>query len=172
VVHVDEYTVGEVAHLSHISVRTLHHYDGIGLLTPSGRSAAGYRLYSDADLRRLQRILFYRELEFGLDETAEMLADPDAGAGDHLRRQHRLLRQRQSRDQALLGARSRRRWRHISRWFYNCGYDMHRGLAQMFVADSRYTESYDKIAPGSPATSTTRSSPTPTAPSPAADPCS
>jgi DNA-binding transcriptional MerR regulator len=54
VVPVSEYTVGEVARLAHVSVRTLHHYDDIGLLTPSGRSAAGYRLYSPADLRRLQ----------------------------------------------------------------------------------------------------------------------
>ena len=51
-----EYTVGDVAGLSHVSVRTLHHYDDIGLLTPSGRSAAGYRLYSGADLRRLQQV--------------------------------------------------------------------------------------------------------------------
>lgn len=69
----DGYTVGEVARLAHISVRTLHHYDGIGLLTPSGRSPAGYRLYSEADLHRLRRVLFYRELEFGLDEIAETL---------------------------------------------------------------------------------------------------
>jgi DNA-binding transcriptional MerR regulator len=99
-----EYTVGEVAGLSHVSVRTLHHYDDIGLLTPSGRSAAGYRLYSGADLRRLQQVLLYRELDFGLDEIAQILADPDAAAGDHLRRQHRMLRQRQARDRALLCA--------------------------------------------------------------------
>jgi MerR family transcriptional regulator, thiopeptide resistance regulator len=101
---VDGYTVGEVARLAHVSVRTLHHYDGIGLLTPSGRSPAGYRLYSQADLDRLRRVLFYRELEFGLDEIAEILADPAAGTDDHLRRQHRLLRQRRARDEALLAA--------------------------------------------------------------------
>src|ERR1039458_5473745 len=104
VVPMKEYTVGDVAGLSHVSVRTLHHYDDIGLLTPSGRSAAGYRLYSGADLRRLQQVLLYRELDFGLDEIAQILADPDAGADDHLRRQHRMLRQRQARDQALLDA--------------------------------------------------------------------
>jgi DNA-binding transcriptional MerR regulator len=54
---VDGYTVGALARMSHVSVRTLHHYDGIGLLTPSGRSAAGYRLYSGDDLRRLRQIL-------------------------------------------------------------------------------------------------------------------
>jgi MerR family transcriptional regulator, thiopeptide resistance regulator len=72
---VDGYTVGEVARLAHVSVRTLHHYDGIGLLTPSARSARGYRLYSESDLLRLRQVLFYRELEFGLDEIAEILAD-------------------------------------------------------------------------------------------------
>ncbi len=234
-----DYTVGEVADLAHVSVRTLHHYDDIGLLTPSGRSAAGYRLYSGADLRRLQQVLLYRELDFGLDEIAQILADPDPAAGDHLRRQHRMLRQRQARDQALMSAiekemearqmgisltpeeqfeifgtdkfgeyteEARQRWgdtdawqqsqrrtaaytkadwvaikseadgsiqafaealragepatgstamdlaedhrQHISRWFYDCGYDMHRGLAEMYVADPRYTKTYDDIAPG------------------------
>jgi len=82
---VDGYTVGEVARLARISVRTLHHYDGIGLLTPSARSAGGYRLYSECDLDRLRRVLFYRELEFGLDQIAEILADAAARTDDHLR---------------------------------------------------------------------------------------
>ena len=98
------YTVGEVAKLAHISVRTLHHYDELGLLTPAGRSPAGYRLYSTGDLRRLQKILFYRELEFSLEEIASMLADPDVDVDDHLRRQHRLVRERQARNAALLAA--------------------------------------------------------------------
>jgi MerR family transcriptional regulator, thiopeptide resistance regulator len=100
----DGYTVGAVARSAGVSVRTLHHYDAIGLLVPSGRSAAGYRLYSEADLERLRHVLFYRELGFGLDQIAEILADPDARTDDHLRRQHRLLRQRQARTGALLGA--------------------------------------------------------------------
>jgi MerR-like DNA binding protein len=54
----EDYTVGVVAELTGVSVRTLHHYDEIGLLRPSGRNAAGYRLYSPEDLRRLQRVLF------------------------------------------------------------------------------------------------------------------
>jgi MerR family transcriptional regulator, thiopeptide resistance regulator len=101
---VDGYTVGEVARSSGVSVRTLHHYDAIGLLTPDKRSTAGYRLYSEADLRRLRHVLFYRELGFGLHQIAEILADPDARTDDHLRRQHRLLRERQARTGALLGA--------------------------------------------------------------------
>ncbi len=100
----DGYTVGEVAKLSGVSVRTLHHYDELDLLTPAGRSAAGYRLYSADDLRRLQQILFYRELEFSLEEIAAMLADPAADTDDHLRRQHRLVRERQARNADLLTA--------------------------------------------------------------------
>jgi MerR family transcriptional regulator, thiopeptide resistance regulator len=100
----DGYAVGEVARRSGVSVRTLHHYDAIGLLVPAGRSAAGYRRYSEADLERLRHVLFYRELGFGLDQIAEILADPDAQTDDHLRRQHRLLRERQARTGALLGA--------------------------------------------------------------------
>ncbi len=80
VVDVEEDMVGEVARLSHTSVRTLHHYDAIGLVVPGGRSAAGYRLYSDADLERLRQVLSYRELGFSLEEIAEILANPDARA--------------------------------------------------------------------------------------------
>ena len=62
------YSVGRVADLSGVTIRTLHHYDEVGLLSPGGRSDAGYRLYDEADLERLQRILFYRELGFALKE--------------------------------------------------------------------------------------------------------
>ena len=70
------YSVGQVAGLAGVTVRTLHHYDEIGLLSPDGRSRAGYRRYGDADLARLQQIMFYRELGFALDEIAAMLDDP------------------------------------------------------------------------------------------------
>jgi DNA-binding transcriptional MerR regulator len=89
----EKYTVGEVAEIAHVSVRALHHYDAIGLLVPSGRTSAGYRTYSEADLKRLQQILVYRALEFCLDDIAAMLAESGASADDHLRRQHRLLRE-------------------------------------------------------------------------------
>jgi len=206
---------------------------------PSGRSPAGYRLYSADDLRRLQQILLYRELEFGLDEIAEMLADEGVDTDDHLRRQHQLMRARRDRVIALLGAiekemearkmgmaltpeeqfeifgtenmdevtaeaeerwgdteawrESRRRtaaytkqdWitikaeadaniggfaeairagepptsaaamdraeehrLHLTRWFYDCGYGMHRGLAELYVSDPRYMANYDEIEPG------------------------
>jgi DNA-binding transcriptional MerR regulator len=88
------YPVGKVAGLAGITVRTLHHYDEIGLLSPSGRSPAGYRSYSDADLDRLQRILYYRELGFSLDVIATVVADPGTDAQSHLKRQRELLTER------------------------------------------------------------------------------
>jgi MerR family transcriptional regulator, thiopeptide resistance regulator len=234
------YSVGELAELTHVSVRTLHHYDRIGLLRPDGRSAAGYRHYGPAELARLRRILFYRALDFGLDRIAELLDDPDTNAEQHLREQHRLLRGRIERDHELLAAVEREleatrmgisltpeeqfevfgtdkvggewadeaaeRWgatdpyresqrrashytkadwvaikaeadaglqafasamrsgspadgdvamdlaeehrRYLSRWFYDCSYDLHRGLARMYVADPRFTQTYDLVAPG------------------------
>lgn len=98
------FTVGTVARMSGVSVRTLHHYDEIGLVAPAGRSESGYRLYDDEEISRLRRVLFYRELEFGLDEIAAILADPAVCIDDHLRRQHRLLRDRQARTAELLAA--------------------------------------------------------------------
>jgi DNA-binding transcriptional MerR regulator len=235
-----EYTVGAVGELTGVSVRTLHHYDEIGLLSPGDRTPAGYRLYSLDDLGRLQQILFYRELGFGLEEIAAILAEPDSGAEDHLRRQHRLLREQIVRRQVLLlalekemearsmgisltpeeqleifgrgpvsteyGEEAEERWgeteawqesqrrtaayskqdwieikaeadenqrafvdamraavvaddpaamaiaeahrRHISRWFYECSYGMHRRLAEMYVADPRFMATYENVAAG------------------------
>lgn len=98
------YAIGDVAGLAHISVRTLHHYDEIGLLRPSRRTAAGHRRYTPADLARLREILFYRELDFSLDAIAAMLADPGTGTDTRLRDQHRMLRDRIARHQQLLHA--------------------------------------------------------------------
>src|SRR5829696_4620451 len=78
------YTVGRVAELSGVTIRTLHHYDEIGLLSPGGRSAAGYRIYEDSDIERLQRVLFYRELGFALEEIATIVDDPRTDALGHL----------------------------------------------------------------------------------------
>lgn len=72
----DTITIGDVARLAGITVRTLHHYDDIGLLTPSERRSNGYRGYTDADISRLQQILTYRELDLGLDEIARVLDEP------------------------------------------------------------------------------------------------
>jgi DNA-binding transcriptional MerR regulator len=96
-------TVGEVAALAGVTVRALHHYDRIGLLAPSGRSASGYRLYSEADLDRLHSVLLYRELGFSLEDVAALL-DDDADPEAHLRRQHQLLRDRLDRTRAMVAA--------------------------------------------------------------------
>ncbi|EGG45924.1 antibiotic resistance transcriptional activator [Streptomyces griseoaurantiacus M045] len=77
--------MGQVSAFAGVTVRTLHHYDKAGLLSPSERSAAGYRLYGEADLARLQQILFYRELGFSLGEIGAILDDPGTNALEHLR---------------------------------------------------------------------------------------
>lgn len=232
-------SIGKVSRLAGVTVRTLHHYDEIGLLRPSERSAAEYRRYSDADLERLQQILFYRELGLALNEIASVLDDPETDAVAHLRRQHDLLNGRVRRLQTMVAAiekaiearqmginltpeerlevfgdfnpddyaaeveerwgksdayrESRRRTRsytrddwkrlgdeskaieqglaaamrdgepaaspramglaeahrqQISRWFYECGHEMHRALADGYVNDPRFTAHYEKIATG------------------------
>lgn len=231
------YSVGEAARLAGVTVRTLHHYDEVGLLSPRGRTAAGYRSYSGADLDRLRRILFYRELDLGLDDIASILADGDANA--HLKRQHELLLTRIERLQRMVAAVEReleantmgidltqeekfelfgdfdpddyaaeaeQRWgstdayrqskqkmssftkedwkrfmasqediarrlaeamragcapdgeqamdlaeehrQHITRWCYDCTYEIHRGLGEMYVADERFAANYEKLLPG------------------------
>lgn len=233
------YTVGQVAQIARVTVRTLHHYDAIGLLRPSARTGAGYRRYAAGDLERLQRILLYRELGFSLEQIAAVLDDRTVDPLDHLRRQRELLAGRIERLQGMLArveeimearkmginlephelfavfgdadpthyaeeveerwgetdayTESRRRtsrytkddWLrmqaedeaitarfaaalaegqpagspttmalaeehrgHISRWFYDCGYEMHRGLADLYVDDPRFTATYDAVAPG------------------------
>ena len=74
-----------------VTVRTLHHYDEIGLLAPSGRSEAGYRLYAYADLARLQEILVWRALGFSLGEIQALLDDPAYDRIGALRRQRELV---------------------------------------------------------------------------------
>ena len=233
------YSVGQVAGFAGVTVRTLHHYDEIGLLAPGERSHAGHRRYGDADLDRLQRILFYRELGFPLDEVAVLLDDPDADPREHLRRQHELLSARiekltkmaaavehameasrmginltpeerfevfGDKDPEQYAEEAEQRWggteayaesqrraarytkddwkrmqaevkdwgerydalmtagepptgeramdmaeehrQHICGWFYDCPYDMHVGLAEMYVADERFKAFYDAMKPG------------------------
>jgi DNA-binding transcriptional MerR regulator len=88
--------VGEVAKATGLTVRTLHHYDEIGLLVPSDRSAAGYRLYTGDDVRRLYRILALRSMGFSLDEIAATLLregeDPRPAVRRHLERIDEQLR--------------------------------------------------------------------------------
>ncbi|TQM64461.1 MerR family transcriptional regulator [Humibacillus xanthopallidus] len=232
------WTVGQVADVFGVTVRTLHHYDEIGLLVPSERSAAGYRLYTDEDLRRLQQIVVYRRLELPLDEIASLL-DGDEDPDVHLRRQREVVMQRFDEltelvvaiDRALEREMDERpattaelkelfgdgfsddyqqeaqeRWGetdawkqsaartsrytpadwaevkaemeavnaafvaalesgepatgeaamdaaeahrlHIERRFYDLSHDVHRGLADMYVADPRFTKTYEDLAPG------------------------
>jgi MerR family transcriptional regulator, thiopeptide resistance regulator len=84
-------TVSEVAALAGVTVRTLHHYDEIGLVVPSGRTEAGYRLYAPDDLERLQLVLFYRELGFALHDIEQLLDRPELDRGEALRAQRDLL---------------------------------------------------------------------------------
>lgn len=70
------YTVKTVSELAGISIRTLHHYDVIGLLRPGRATTSGYRIYTEADLERLQQILFLRELGFRLQEIKETIDSP------------------------------------------------------------------------------------------------
>jgi MerR family transcriptional regulator, thiopeptide resistance regulator len=227
-------TVKEVAELSGTTVRTLHHYDEIGLLQPGERSEAGYRLYSHADLERLQEILGWRELGFALAEIAALLDDPHYDRAGALRRQRVLVEGEAERLQALRAAldaaiaaeesghdqeettmfegfnphedEARERWggtapyeesvrrtktygeaewraikeegdaiagefaalmevgadpagddaralalRHreyLSRWFYDCTPQIHHGLAEMYVADPRFTKKWDEHGEG------------------------
>ena len=233
------YSVGKVADLSGVTIRTLHHYDEIGLLSPGGRSDVGYRVYEDSDLERLQRILFYRELGFTLQEISTIIDDPNTDSMGHLRRQRGLLVERIARFNAMVDAidyemearkmnirltpeerlevfgefrpedhaeEAERRWgdneaykesnrrvaqytkedwlqlkaeaeevqnrlaaafeaglapdseeamaaaeahrQHISRWFYECTYEIHRGLTDMYVSDERFRSNYDTQTPG------------------------
>ena len=85
-------TVTEIAKQTGVSVRTLHHYDAIGLLKPTEVTESGYRLYDDAALERLYLILLFRELEFPLKEIGEILDAPDFDRNRVLEQQIELLK--------------------------------------------------------------------------------
>jgi len=87
-------TVHEVSELTGVSIRTLHHYDKIGLLSPAAHTEAGYRLYGESDLARLQQILLFRELEFPLKEIRRIIDAPDFDQARALEQQIELLRLR------------------------------------------------------------------------------
>jgi len=84
-------TVHEVSQISGVSIRALHHYDNIGLLPATEVTEAGYRLYDDAALERLQLILLFKELEFPLKDIKAILESPDFDRGRALEQQIRLL---------------------------------------------------------------------------------
>jgi DNA-binding transcriptional MerR regulator len=86
-----QYTVHQVAGMAGVSVRTLHHYDQIGLLKPAARTAAGYRLYDEAALLRLQQILFFKELDVPLSAIRRILDDPEFDQVEALEAHRRML---------------------------------------------------------------------------------
>lgn len=87
-------TVGDVASLVGVSVRTLHHWDAVGLVQPQGRTPGGYRAYSAADVGRVHRVLVYQELGFALTKIATLLDDPTVDETEQLHQQRRLLDER------------------------------------------------------------------------------
>ena len=95
-------TVGEVSTLLGVSVRALHHWDESGLVHPSRRSDAGYRLYCETDIMRIQQVLVYRQTGMSLADIKEVLDEPGADAVTHLRRQRELLQGQVSRLQQML----------------------------------------------------------------------
>jgi DNA-binding transcriptional MerR regulator len=96
--------VSQLARLAGVTVRTLHHYDAIGLLAPSGRSASGHRLYTDVDLLRLQQILIGRALGLSLEQIRRMLDDPEFDYRATLERQRAELRNRADETAAMIRA--------------------------------------------------------------------
>lgn len=135
------YRVGEVAALTRVSVRTLHHYDRIGLLRPAARSQGGYRLYGDDDLLRLQQILTLRYLGFPLKRIGGLLDRPDFDLVASLRLQQQALRERieeLQRISAAVGELVARRqetgewsWQHVIQASQAVGAGLTRGAAEM-----------------------------------------
>lgn len=96
------WSIGEMAKLCGVSVRTLHYYDHIGLLCPETAADSGYRRYTAADVERMQQIVFYRELDFPLKDIHRILTDPQYDKGQALRRQRHLLQLKRQRVDTLL----------------------------------------------------------------------
>ncbi|MCM3174966.1 MerR family transcriptional regulator [Paenibacillus sp. MER 99-2] len=96
--------VKEVAELASISVRTLHHYDEIGLLTPSEVTSAGYRLYSDANLDMLQQILFFKELDFSLKDIKDIINSPSFNREEALQMHRQILLEKRVRLDRMIAA--------------------------------------------------------------------
>ena len=96
------HTVGEVATLAGVTVRTLHHYHRIGLLVPSGRSESGYRLYAYGDLERLREIRLLRELGFSLEAIGRLLDVAPQDKRSALKAQRHLLLERLERTERII----------------------------------------------------------------------
>ena len=97
-------TVGEVSTLLGVSVRALHHWDETGLVHPSRRSAAGYRLYCETDIMRIQQVLVYRQTGMNLADIKMVLDEPETDAMTHLHRQRELVQGQISHLQQMLNS--------------------------------------------------------------------
>lgn len=95
--------INEVAKLTGVTVRTLHYYDQIGLLKPSGITEAGYRLYDQEALTALQQILFFRELDFSLQEIREITGRPGYDRREALEKHREMLLKKKERLEGLIG---------------------------------------------------------------------
>lgn len=97
-----KYGVSALSKLSGITIRTLHHYDKIGLLQPTGRTEVGYRYYGEAELLQLQQILFYKELGFSLKEIESVLNNSDFDLVQALKEHKTQLSKKRKRIEVLL----------------------------------------------------------------------
>ncbi|TYS09955.1 MerR family transcriptional regulator [Bacillus subtilis] len=97
-----KYQVKQVADIADVSIRTLHHYDDIQLLNPSTVTDAGYRLYSDSDLERLQQILFFKEIGFRLDDIKKLLDHPNFDRKEALQSQKDMLMKKKQRMEEMI----------------------------------------------------------------------
>ena len=96
------YKIKEIADIAGVSVRTLHHYDNIGLLKPFTITESGYRLYSLENLERLQQILFFKELDFNLHEIKEILDNPNFDKKEALNNHKKLLEKKMKRLERII----------------------------------------------------------------------
>ena len=96
------YHIKKIADMVGISVRMLHHYDKIGLLKPESLSSAGYRLYSNKDVERMQQILFFKELDFSLQDIKSILDSPDFDRKEALKAHKKLLTEKKKRLEEII----------------------------------------------------------------------
>lgn len=97
-------TVKEISKITGISARTLHYYDEIGLFTPSEKSEAGYRLYDDKALEKLQQILFFREFDISLKEIKDIMENPNLDRNQILQMQKEMLTAKKERIEKLIAS--------------------------------------------------------------------
>lgn len=98
------YKIKEITDISGVSVRMLHYYDKIGLLKPESVSQAGYRLYTTDDINRLSQILFYKELDFSLEEIKEIIYSSNSSKLEMLKMQQQILSKKRDKIDALMRA--------------------------------------------------------------------